>query len=232
MKITKANIEQYIFEYHEGILTTKESNLLMDFIHQNPQYESLFSTWAMSYAHVEQEEKEYQVEKMLLRNPFWHFGKFIVPSMLFLACFGYFLLNDSDLNNEQKSIKKEFPKTENQILKEKNTEQVHEYINRIPVYENSKSRTRITPLFKTVNEMAVSQNKKDSIPYFQVVMNENPIYEKQNSDTNHLIVPKIESNSELKTIDNRVDSMIEKQQHKTHKKIKLAEKIEPINSDF
>jgi hypothetical protein len=91
--ISKHNIEQFIFDYYEGNLTKEQTNLLMDYLHQNPQFKTLFTTWAMSYAHVEPEPKKYHLESLLIKkSPFDRFKPFALGLLLISASVSIFYL--------------------------------------------------------------------------------------------------------------------------------------------
>lgn len=49
MRIDSENIEEVIFDFHEGNLADEEKTALMDFIHKHPEYEREFVLWAKTY---------------------------------------------------------------------------------------------------------------------------------------------------------------------------------------
>lgn len=51
MIIHKGNIEEYLFDCFEGQLSQNQGDALMDFIHQNPEYEKDFVQWQKAYHH-------------------------------------------------------------------------------------------------------------------------------------------------------------------------------------
>lgn len=81
MKIDKYNIEELIFDYHEGNLTSMQKNQVLDYIHQHPDCEALFAQWAMTYGHVIPKNKDYGLTDRLLKpqrlawfKSFWFYG--------------------------------------------------------------------------------------------------------------------------------------------------------------
>ena len=68
------NIEQLIFDYHEGNLSDAEKAELLNIIHQNPEYEKDFALWAQTYAHVPNNVPDYGLTGLLLQKavPVWY----------------------------------------------------------------------------------------------------------------------------------------------------------------
>ena len=68
------NIEQLIFDYHEGNLSDAEKAELLNIIHQNPEYEKDFALWAQTYAHVPNNVPDYGLTSSLLQKaaPAWY----------------------------------------------------------------------------------------------------------------------------------------------------------------
>ena len=95
MNIDKHNIEELIFDYHEGNLTTAQKNKLLDYIHQHPDYEALFAQWALTYGHVMPKSKDYGLTDRLLKpqravwyKSFWFYGSVATGIMALLWWYG------------------------------------------------------------------------------------------------------------------------------------------------
>jgi hypothetical protein len=50
MRINSQNIEQWIFDCHEEMLSETEKTELLDFLHANPEYNAEFGLWAQTHA--------------------------------------------------------------------------------------------------------------------------------------------------------------------------------------
>ena len=68
------NIEQLIFDYHEGNLSDSEKAELLNLIHHNPELEKDFAQWAQTYAHIPNDVPDYGLTNVLLQKavPVWY----------------------------------------------------------------------------------------------------------------------------------------------------------------
>lgn len=67
MKIEAQNIEEVIFDFHEGNLSDTEKAALMDFLHKHPEYEKEFALWAKSYHYASEPLPEYGHEERFIK---------------------------------------------------------------------------------------------------------------------------------------------------------------------
>lgn len=68
MTINQENIDQLLFDYFEGNLSEQEKSSLLNFIHQNPEYEKDFSQWAKTYVCIDNTPKDYGLSATLLKK--------------------------------------------------------------------------------------------------------------------------------------------------------------------
>ena len=68
MKINKENIEQQMFDFFEGNLSEAEKEQVLNFVHQNPEYEQDFVHWAQGYSHVGSEASDYGIREQLIKK--------------------------------------------------------------------------------------------------------------------------------------------------------------------
>ena len=100
VKITKENIEYFIFEYHEGNLSDADKAEVLNFIHQHPEYENDFTHWAQSYFHTEGTVQNYGITNQLLQKDAlsWYANKWFVVSggviALVIGLYSYLLISD------------------------------------------------------------------------------------------------------------------------------------------
>lgn len=69
MRFIKENIEELIFDYHEGNLSDADRAEVLNLIHQHPEYESDFILMAQTYAHVDEKLPDYGLTSSLLKTP-------------------------------------------------------------------------------------------------------------------------------------------------------------------
>ncbi len=97
VKITKENIEYFIFEYHEGNLSDTDKAEVLNFIHQHPEYENDFAHWAQSYFHTEGSVQNYGLTNQLLQKDAvsWYGNKWFAISgsvvVLVIGLYSYLL---------------------------------------------------------------------------------------------------------------------------------------------
>ena len=104
MNINHTNIDQYLFDYFEGNLLEQEKGKVLNFIHQNPQYEKEFALWAKTYVCVDNTPKDYGLSSTLLKpekkgfnyKP-WFYGGIVFS---ILVCV-FWLRNDSNESQRQ-----------------------------------------------------------------------------------------------------------------------------------
>jgi hypothetical protein len=61
MNINKGNIDEHLFEYFEEQLSPTQADALMDFIHQNPEFEKDFVQWKKAYHHKDHVTEDYGI---------------------------------------------------------------------------------------------------------------------------------------------------------------------------
>lgn len=119
MKIQHNNIEQWMFDYFEGNLSHQEKDILLNYIHQNPEYGPDFTQWAQSYAHIGEPINDYKLTDSLLQTPTQKpiYTKPIVwvSSALILLSLGYYLVN-LNYSNSSKPIFNQSTQPKNPIL--------------------------------------------------------------------------------------------------------------------
>lgn len=101
MKINSQNIEQWIFDYHEEMLSETEKTELLDFLHANPEYNAEFGLWAQTHAlkneeiHVPTDLLEGIIQP--IATPFYS-NKFVLGAVTGIALSavvtGYFFLSN------------------------------------------------------------------------------------------------------------------------------------------
>lgn len=69
MKINKENIEEVIFDFHEGNLEDVEKAELMDFLHKYPEYEKEFVLWAKTY-HADKQLLDYGNDERFVKKSY------------------------------------------------------------------------------------------------------------------------------------------------------------------
>lgn len=103
MKITKENIEYFIFDYHEGNLSDADKAEVLNFIHLHPEYENDFTHWAQSYFHSEDSIKNYGIANKLLQTDVmpWYTNKWTVSiggiTFLAIGLYSYLILQKPEL---------------------------------------------------------------------------------------------------------------------------------------
>lgn len=65
MNIDKENIDEILFDYFEGQLTPTQSDTLMAYIHQHPEYEKDFMQWKKAYHHKDHEIEDYGIAQAI-----------------------------------------------------------------------------------------------------------------------------------------------------------------------
>ncbi len=75
MKIDAQNIEEVIFDFHEGNLSDPEKAALMDFMHKNPEYEREFALWAKSYHYASEPVPEYGQDERFVKTHYPAYAK-------------------------------------------------------------------------------------------------------------------------------------------------------------
>lgn len=61
MSINKGNIDEHLFEYFEDQMSPTQADALMDFIHQNPEFEKDFVQWKKAYHHKDHVTEDYGI---------------------------------------------------------------------------------------------------------------------------------------------------------------------------
>lgn len=61
MNINRENIDQHLFDYFEEQLSPKDADVLMNFIHQNPEFERDFVQWKKAYHHKDHIKEDYDI---------------------------------------------------------------------------------------------------------------------------------------------------------------------------
>ncbi|MGN6645992.1 MAG: hypothetical protein ACTHJT_05630 [Cytophaga sp.] len=123
VKITKENIEYFIFEYHEGNLSDTDKAEVLNFIHQHPEYENDFAHWAQSYFHTEGSVQNYGITNQLLQKDAvsWYANKwFIVSGIVFIFAMG---LCSYLLTSDQKTTSAAVPSVHTTSIKESETKE-------------------------------------------------------------------------------------------------------------
>lgn len=69
MRIGKENIEEVIFDFHEGNLSDEGKADLMDFLHKHPEYEKEFMLWAKTY-HTDKPLLDYGNDDRFLKKKY------------------------------------------------------------------------------------------------------------------------------------------------------------------
>ncbi|HTF82916.1 MAG TPA: hypothetical protein VL947_14380 [Cytophagales bacterium] len=70
MDISKANIDEHLFEYFEGTMHPVQQDALMQYIHQHPEFETDFVQWQKAYHHKSHALEDYGIAaKVKLRVP-------------------------------------------------------------------------------------------------------------------------------------------------------------------
>ncbi len=77
MNINKGNIDEHLFEYFEDQLSPTQADALMDFIHQNPEFEKDFVQWKKAYHHKDQVQEDYGIASKIKGSI--HINKGIKP---------------------------------------------------------------------------------------------------------------------------------------------------------
>lgn len=76
--LTEQNIEQYLFDYHEGTLDASQKVELMEFLHQHPEWQRDFAIWAQ--VHLQDEPvvapalQKKLVKSIAPQFPIWYSG--------------------------------------------------------------------------------------------------------------------------------------------------------------
>lgn len=111
MRFIKENIEELIFDYHEGNLSDAEKTEVLNLIHQYPEYESDFILLAQTYAHVDEQLPDYGITSALLQNPVPWYNSIWLKSSIISACVfvGLLLYFYPDKQPEKKSFPVEKP---------------------------------------------------------------------------------------------------------------------------
>lgn len=65
--INKSNIEHWIFQYHEGLLSSKDKTALLDFLAQHPEFYEEFTLWATTKLSADPNLVDLELENSLLR---------------------------------------------------------------------------------------------------------------------------------------------------------------------
>lgn len=87
MKINKENIEEVIFDFHEGNLSDVEKGDLMAYLHQHPEYEKEFVLWAKTY-HTDKLLIDYQNDDRFFKKQYpslYKWGAVAVAGSLIVA---------------------------------------------------------------------------------------------------------------------------------------------------
>jgi len=69
MRIGKENIEEVIFDFHEGNLSDEGKADLMDYLHKHPEYEKEFMLWAKTY-HTDKPLLDYGNDDRFLKKKY------------------------------------------------------------------------------------------------------------------------------------------------------------------
>ncbi|MCU0428465.1 MAG: hypothetical protein MUF42_00710 [Cytophagaceae bacterium] len=126
--ISKANIEFWFFQYHEGLLSESEKAQLMNYLYEHPEYNEDFVLWANTKLIDDVAEDTTQLEKSILRQrgfswPSITWKQFIGFSSALLILIGAVLLwpKDSSEQGLAKALKNAKIKTVEPILVSSNS---------------------------------------------------------------------------------------------------------------
>jgi hypothetical protein len=87
-------LNEKMFEYYEGTLSSEKSIELLELVNQNQELEAEFSQWAQTYTLKHAELKDYGIQARLIRNESFWFRNFQWYALLvFLVGMGYLIWN-------------------------------------------------------------------------------------------------------------------------------------------
>lgn len=236
MKITKENIECFIFDYHEGNLSDSDKAEVLNFIHLHPEYENDFTHWAQSYLHTEDSIKNYGLADVLLQKDIvpWYANKWFISggsvAALTIGLYSYLFLIPSEI--QSKTQEPALTRTEKQVEQiEKSTPSV------IGIYPNQvvKNNAELTEKNTTQTAPTIQSNTATfalSNPDTVVVHGKNdPVrissaVVEQNTAT-------IDTIQNISTQDkNAVQTKKTPAKHKSKLNLKPDNKFIPTNPDF
>lgn len=92
--IDKSNIEHWLFQYHEGLLSNKDKTALFDFLANHPEFYKEFALWAHSKLNPDPKLEDLELENSLLRQTpkphntlknKWTFGTIFIGTSIMLS---------------------------------------------------------------------------------------------------------------------------------------------------
>lgn len=112
MNINKQNIDELLFDYFEEQLTPSQSDALMNFIHQNPEFEKDFVQWKKAYHHKEAVVEDFNIASTIKNtyrvsntNTYFSWLKFPLFFGVGLVCGLVLNFNNTQTKNEAHTIK-------------------------------------------------------------------------------------------------------------------------------
>lgn len=159
--VNENNIEQRIFEYHEGLMDASQKNELMEYLHQYPEYQRDFAIWAQARLHDEGVAIPVFQEK-LMKPTAWFASAISKWSVgigtLAVVCLLMFRFYPENRQNEVAPVKT--------ILQEQNSKSVNQ---NKPLIDNEKQtisvfRKKNTLPKEEVKTVLVSTEKEENKP--------------------------------------------------------------------
>ena len=195
--VNEHNIEQRIFEYHEGLMDASQKNELMEYLHQYPEYQRDFAIWAQARLHDEGVAIPVFQQK-LMKPTVWYTSAVAKWSVgigtLVVVCLLMFRFYPNKTQNEIVPVKT-FPKEQNSksdnqdkplIDNEKHTTSILKKKNTLPKEEVKTVlvSTEIEDLkpIETPKKEIVETQTKQSIPEKPIVQEEVISKEDLNTD--------------------------------------------------
>jgi hypothetical protein len=107
MNINRGNIDEHLFEYFEEQLSPIQADALMDFIHQNPEFEKDFVQWKKAYHHKDHVTEDYGIAAKIKGSIQIHkgFKAYYFSGILVLGlALGWLINSVSGLNGNDTNI--------------------------------------------------------------------------------------------------------------------------------
>lgn len=248
MNINKGNIDEHLFEYFEDQLSPIQADALMDFIHQNPEFEKDFVQWKKAYHHKDHVTEDYGIaakikSSILINKGFkpYYFGGILVLGL----ALGWFINSVSGLHGNDTNIARV------QAIQQSGIEEksIENGTKNAGVLLKPKSRLDMQKVEKTEGAGIIEEVKQESITESE----QNPNIESDEPKSNNEEAIETESPA-LKELDLTVteaDSSLEVHENETpnqkkttsqkHKKkykgkrkgmFSTTDKILPVNTNF
>lgn len=175
VRITKENIEYFIFEYHEGNLSDADKAEVLNFIHQHPEYENDFTHWAQSYFHTEGTVQNYGITNQLLQKNAisWYANKWFIVSggvvVFAIGLYSYLLISDQKTTSvsapivHSTSIEKSEKKETSITAAETNTKQTIQDDANISINNADEMIQSLTPAATIENRTPARVNMADTL---------------------------------------------------------------------